>query len=58
MEMMVVGQNWVLTTHKHPAFQGWVVEILSQIFYHAEFVPYLAAQIASTRSRYFFALQA
>jgi len=46
LEMMVIGQHWVLATFKHPAFQGWVVEILSQIFLHAEFVPYLAAQIA------------
>ena len=43
---MVIGQNWVLSTFKHPAFQGWIVEILSQVFNHAEFVPYLAAQIA------------
>ena len=46
LEMMVIGQHWVLATFKHPAFQGWVVEILSQIFLRAEFVPYLAAQIA------------
>lgn len=46
LEMMVIGQHWVLSTFKHPAFQGWVVEILSQLFHHAEFVPYLAAQLA------------
>ncbi|MDR1382675.1 MAG: glycosyltransferase family 39 protein [Planctomycetaceae bacterium] len=46
MEMMVIGQNWVLSTFKHPAFQGWLVEILSLIFHRAEFVPYLASQIA------------
>ena len=46
LEMMVIGQNWVLSTFKHPAFQGWVVEILSHIFLRADFVPYLSAQIA------------
>jgi len=50
LEMMVIGQHWVLATFKHPAFQGWVVEILSQVFLHAEFVPYLAAQIAMVLS--------
>lgn len=49
-EMMVIGQHWVLSTFKHPAFQGWVVEILSQIFLRAELVPYLAAQIATVLS--------
>ncbi|MDR1491878.1 MAG: glycosyltransferase family 39 protein [Planctomycetaceae bacterium] len=46
MEMMVIGQNWTLSTFKHPAFQGWIVEILSLIFHRAEFAPYLASQIA------------
>ncbi|MDR3198991.1 MAG: glycosyltransferase family 39 protein, partial [Planctomycetaceae bacterium] len=46
MEMMVIGQNWVISTFKHPAFQGWVVEIISRIFNRAEFVPYLVSQFA------------
>ena len=50
LEMMVIGHNWVLTTFKHPAFQGWVVEILSMLFHRAEFVPFLAAQLAMVLS--------
>ena len=50
LEMMVIGQHWILATFKHPAFQGWVVEILGLIFLRAEFVPYLAAQIAAVLS--------
>ncbi|MDO4426139.1 MAG: hypothetical protein Q4D17_10295 [Planctomycetia bacterium] len=46
VEMFVTGKQWILATHKHPAFPGWVVEILSQITGNAPFVPYLAAQIA------------
>ncbi|MDR2440895.1 MAG: glycosyltransferase family 39 protein [Planctomycetaceae bacterium] len=46
MEMMVIGQNWVVSTFKHPAFQGWAVEIFLILFRHAEFVPYLASQTA------------
>ncbi|MDR2761568.1 MAG: glycosyltransferase family 39 protein [Planctomycetaceae bacterium] len=46
MEMMVIGQNWVISTFKHPAFQGWVVEIYSILFSRAEFVPYLVSQTA------------
>ncbi|MDR0338468.1 MAG: glycosyltransferase family 39 protein [Planctomycetaceae bacterium] len=53
MEMMVIGQNWVISTYNHPAFQAWVVEILSLIFFRAEFVPYLAAQIACVLSVFF-----
>lgn len=47
VEMFVTGKQWILATHKHPAFPGWVVEILSQITGNAPFVPYLAAQIAA-----------
>ncbi|MDR1958598.1 MAG: glycosyltransferase family 39 protein [Planctomycetaceae bacterium] len=46
MEMMVIGQNRVISTFKHPAFQSWIVEIGSLLFRNAEFVPYLAAQTA------------
>ncbi|MDR1485912.1 MAG: glycosyltransferase family 39 protein [Planctomycetaceae bacterium] len=46
MEMMVIGQNWVISTFKHPAFQGWIVEIFSMLSWRAEFVPYLASQTA------------
>ena len=46
MEMMVIGQNWVISTHKHPAFQGWICEIYSLLFGRYDFVPYLAAQTA------------
>ncbi|MDR0335576.1 MAG: glycosyltransferase family 39 protein, partial [Planctomycetaceae bacterium] len=53
LEMMVIGQNWVISTYNHPAFQAWVVEILSLIFFRAEFVPYLAAQIACVLTVFF-----
>ncbi|MDR3182868.1 MAG: glycosyltransferase family 39 protein [Planctomycetaceae bacterium] len=46
MEMIIVGQHWVLSTFKHPAFQGWVTEIYAVLFNRAEFAPYLAAQTA------------
>ncbi|MDR1478800.1 MAG: glycosyltransferase family 39 protein [Planctomycetaceae bacterium] len=46
MEMLVIGRNWMISTFKHPAFNAWVVEILSLIFNRADFVPYLASQIS------------
>ncbi|MDR3232521.1 MAG: glycosyltransferase family 39 protein [Planctomycetaceae bacterium] len=46
MEMIIIGQHWVLSTFKHPAFQGWVAEVYAVLFNRAEFVPYLAAQTA------------
>jgi hypothetical protein len=50
IEMMAIGHNWVISTFKHPAFQGWFVEILSWICNWADFVPYLATQIATVLS--------
>ena len=46
MEMMIIGQNWVISTYKHPAFQGWICEIYSLLFGRHDFIPYLAAQTA------------
>ncbi|MDR0522217.1 MAG: glycosyltransferase family 39 protein [Planctomycetaceae bacterium] len=46
MEMMVIGQNRVIATFKHPAFQGWVVELYSLLTNRSEAAPYLAAQTA------------
>ncbi|MDR1290081.1 MAG: glycosyltransferase family 39 protein [Planctomycetaceae bacterium] len=50
IEMMAIGRNWVISTLKHPAFQGWFVEVLSWICNWADFVPYLATQIATVLS--------
>ncbi|MDO4550970.1 MAG: glycosyltransferase family 39 protein [Planctomycetia bacterium] len=51
-EMMVIGQNWVISTHKHPAFQGWVAEIVRQILRSPEWVPYVCSQLAVILSVY------
>lgn len=45
-EMMMVGKHWLLASYKHPAMQGWIVEILSNFTGRAEFTPYLASQLA------------
>ena len=46
LEMIFVGKHWLLSSFKHPGFQGWVVQILEMLTGGAEFAPYLAAQIA------------
>ncbi|MDO4575941.1 MAG: glycosyltransferase family 39 protein [Planctomycetia bacterium] len=46
VEMLVIGQNWVLSTNKHPAMQSWIVESLGWLTHHAEWTPYLAAQLS------------
>jgi len=45
-EMILVGKHWLISSFKHPGFQGWVVQILGTLTGGAEFTPYLAAQIA------------
>ena len=47
IEMMVSGQNWVISTLKHPSLNSWVVEVISRLTGHAECAPYLAAQLAA-----------
>ncbi|MDO4570441.1 MAG: glycosyltransferase family 39 protein [Planctomycetia bacterium] len=51
-EMLVIGQNWVISTHKHPAFQGWAAEIVRQILRGPDWVPYVCSQLAVVLSVY------
>lgn len=46
VELTIIGRQWVVATQRHGAFNSWVLEILSQVTGGANFVPYLAAQIA------------
>lgn len=51
-EMMVIGSNWVLSTYKHPAFQGWVAEMVRQVLQGPDWVPYVCSQLAVILSVY------
>ncbi len=44
LEMLIVGQNWVLATYKHGAFTTWLVEIFYTVFQRTSWSPYLASQ--------------
>lgn len=52
LEMMVIGANGVLSTHKHPAFQGWLAEMFRQVFQSPDWVPYACSQLAVALSIY------
>ncbi|MDO4584973.1 MAG: glycosyltransferase family 39 protein [Planctomycetia bacterium] len=50
--MMVIGSNWVISTHKHPAFHGWMAEIARQILRSPDWAPYVCSQLAVILSVY------
>ena len=47
LEMLVVGQNWVPASYKHPALPGWIVDVIFRLTGSVDFAPYIAAQLAT-----------
>ncbi|MBR5414758.1 MAG: glycosyltransferase family 39 protein [Thermoguttaceae bacterium] len=45
MEMILVGQNWVLATPKHGSLTCWILEVVYNLTGRAAVAPYLTSQI-------------
>lgn len=50
LEMLAVGQNWVLATQKHGSLTCWLIEIIYRLCGRADWSAYLTAQLCVVAS--------